>query len=169
MSTQLSRRVITALLITALAALGLAGSAQAKLTGNYTKFAQCPYKNLEVKKCIVLADQIRRSGARLKESADRQPGRPAGRLRQTGRRQSFPNSSPPQTASRSPKPPSRCRAVSPGSSTAKKSKISSCGSACEVTFENGLTGLNSTLELARPATEIRVSAKTTSRPKKAWR
>ena len=28
---------------------------------------------------------------------------------------------------------------------------------CEWTFENGLTGVNSTLELARPATEIRVS------------
>jgi len=28
--------------------------------------------------------------------------------------------------------------------------------ACEWTFENGITGLNSTLELARPATEIRV-------------
>ena len=28
---------------------------------------------------------------------------------------------------------------------------------CELTFENGVTGLNSTLELARPATEIRIS------------
>ena len=28
---------------------------------------------------------------------------------------------------------------------------------CEVTFENGLTGLNSTLELAKPASEIRIS------------
>src|SRR6478735_9728091 len=47
------RAVATALLAVALAALGLAGTAQAKLTGNYTKFAQCPYANLEVKKCIV--------------------------------------------------------------------------------------------------------------------
>ena len=39
---------------------------------------------------------------------------------------------------------------------------------CEVTFENGLTGLNATLELARPATEIS-SLETTSPPKKAWR
>jgi hypothetical protein len=29
--------------------------------------------------------------------------------------------------------------------------------ACEFTFENGLTGVNSTVELARPATEIRIS------------
>src|ERR1700755_2514407 len=47
------RRVVgTALLVVALAALGLAATAQAKLVGNYTKFAQCPYANLEVKKCI---------------------------------------------------------------------------------------------------------------------
>ena len=48
-----TRVVATALLAVALAALGLAGSAQAKLTGNYTKFAQCPYNNkTEVKKCL---------------------------------------------------------------------------------------------------------------------
>src|SRR3954469_23609921 len=47
-----TRVVATALLAVALTALGLAGVAQAKLVGNYTKFAQCPYTNLEVKKCI---------------------------------------------------------------------------------------------------------------------
>src|SRR3954470_6339734 len=47
-----TRVVATALLAVALTALGLAGVAQAKLVGNYTKFAQCPYANLEVKKCI---------------------------------------------------------------------------------------------------------------------
>src|SRR5690242_13085403 len=45
-------RASIALLITALVALGLASSAQAKLTGNYTRFSQCPYSNLEVKKCV---------------------------------------------------------------------------------------------------------------------
>jgi len=48
------KRVVgTALLVVCLAALGLAGAAQAKLTGNYTRFAQCPYANPEVRKCIV--------------------------------------------------------------------------------------------------------------------
>src|SRR4029077_10849271 len=46
------RAVATALLAVALAALGLAGQAQAKLTGNYTKFVQCPFPNTEVRKCI---------------------------------------------------------------------------------------------------------------------
>jgi hypothetical protein len=41
-----------ALLAVAVAALGLAGGASAKLVGNYTRFAQCPYKTAEVSKCI---------------------------------------------------------------------------------------------------------------------
>ena len=61
---------VVALLALALAALGLAGSAQAKLVGNYTKFAQCPYLNTEVKKCIYSMTGIRGSGARQKGSAD---------------------------------------------------------------------------------------------------
>ena len=32
--------------------LSFAGVAQAKLTGNYTKFVNCPYNNEEVRKCI---------------------------------------------------------------------------------------------------------------------
>ena len=53
MRLQLSKgRALAALLIASLAVLGIAGTAQAKLTGNYTRFAQCPYENLEVKKCI---------------------------------------------------------------------------------------------------------------------
>ena len=46
-------RFAVAFLLTALVAFGLAASAQAKLVGEYVKFAQCPYTNLEVKKCIV--------------------------------------------------------------------------------------------------------------------
>src|SRR3954447_13698463 len=47
-----ARVLTTALLAVALAALGLAGTAQAKLVGEFTKFANCPYKNTEVKKCV---------------------------------------------------------------------------------------------------------------------
>jgi hypothetical protein len=44
--------VVTVLLAVAVAALGLAGGASAKLVGNYTKFAQCPFTNPEASKCI---------------------------------------------------------------------------------------------------------------------
>jgi hypothetical protein len=47
-----TRAVCTAVIVVALAALGLAGSASAKLVGNYTKFAQCPFANPEASKCI---------------------------------------------------------------------------------------------------------------------
>src|ERR1700704_1747115 len=47
-----ARAVGAVLAVIAFAALALAGTASAKLTGNYTKFAQCPFANLEVKKCI---------------------------------------------------------------------------------------------------------------------
>ena len=52
MRTHSKRRAVSALLLAALAALALSASAQAKLTGKYTKFAQCPYTNTEVRKCI---------------------------------------------------------------------------------------------------------------------
>ena len=42
-----------ALLIAALAVLALSASAQAKLTGAFTRFANCPYKNAEVRRCLV--------------------------------------------------------------------------------------------------------------------
>src|SRR5436309_15040459 len=54
-----TRALATALLAVALAALGLAGSAQAKLTGNYTKFLNCTYTNEQVLKCI---DSVTESG-----------------------------------------------------------------------------------------------------------
>jgi hypothetical protein len=41
-----------ALLVTALGTLSLAGSASAKLTGDFRVFEQCPYANPEVRKCI---------------------------------------------------------------------------------------------------------------------
>jgi hypothetical protein len=50
----LSRRGVAGavLLVVALGALGLAGSAAAKLTGEFTKFQFCPYKTAEVQRCI---------------------------------------------------------------------------------------------------------------------
>src|SRR5436305_14947006 len=52
MQKHTTQRVLAVLLLAAIAVLGLSVSAQAKLTGNYVKFAQCPYKNEELNKCI---------------------------------------------------------------------------------------------------------------------
>ncbi len=52
MRHQRRRAVPIALLALALAALGFAGTAQAKLVGEFTKFKYCPWTNTEVKKCM---------------------------------------------------------------------------------------------------------------------
>ncbi len=52
MRKQRRRAVPAAVLAVALAALGLAGTAQAKLVEPFTKFQYCPYENTEVKKCL---------------------------------------------------------------------------------------------------------------------
>jgi len=47
-----TKRISFGLVVVALGALVIATAAQAKLTGEFEKFAQCPYTNLEVKKCL---------------------------------------------------------------------------------------------------------------------
>jgi hypothetical protein len=46
-----------ALFVIALAALGLAGSASAKLVGEFTKFQQCPWATPEVKECLYVQSE----------------------------------------------------------------------------------------------------------------
>ena len=46
------RVVCAAMLVVALASLGLAGSAQAKLVEPFTKFQYCPWHNAEVARCL---------------------------------------------------------------------------------------------------------------------
>jgi hypothetical protein len=46
------RAAPVALLALALAAVGFAGTAQAKLVGDFVKFQYCPWKTAEVKKCL---------------------------------------------------------------------------------------------------------------------
>lgn len=47
-----AKAVWTATCLVGLTALALAATASAKLTGAFTQFAQCPYTNTEVKKCM---------------------------------------------------------------------------------------------------------------------
>jgi hypothetical protein len=153
-------RVLVALLITALAAFGLAGTAQAKLTGNYTKFAQCPYANLEVKKCIV---SVTTSGEVVLGSKAVPIVNPvtlqggygaANEEKEEAFFAKFFEASNKITLSKAPQPVPGGLA---GLVNCKEISEPFLRFSCELTFENGLTGLNSTLELAKPASEIRVS------------
>jgi hypothetical protein len=145
-----------ALAVLALAALALAGPAAAKLPPAYAKFANCPYKNPEASKCIYSTTV----GGEVVLGSKKVPivkpvvlqgayteGDAAGNSK-------FLAATNGVTLSKAPQPVPgglaglvNCKAISDFFL-----RIS-----CEVTFENGVTGLNSTLELARPASEIVVN------------
>jgi len=149
------RRVAcTALLAVALAALGLAGTAQAKLTGNYERFAQCPYSNLEVKKCIYSTTE---SGEVVLGSKKVPIEKPVilqgGYGKAVEGVSSFYAASNGISLSKAPQNvPGGLLGIVPEASQPPLVKA-----LIKFFFENSLTGVNSTLELAKPASEIRVS------------
>jgi hypothetical protein len=149
-------RAIVALLIAALAALALSASAQAKLTGAFTRFAQCPYKNPEVRKCL---HAVTESGEVVLGSKKVPIVNPvtlqggAGPLNEEEYAQMFPATNG-VTLSKTPQPVPGGLA---GLVNCKEIKEPFLRFSCELTLENGLTGVNSTLELARPVSEVMIS------------
>ncbi len=151
-----TKALATALALVALAALGFAGSASAKLTGNYTKFAQCPYSNLEVKKCIYSTTSsgevvLGNKKVPILKPAVLQGG--YGAIQESGFSK-FYEATNGITLSKAPQ---NVPGGLAGFVNCKEISNFLLRISCEVTFENGLTGVNSTLELARPANEILVS------------
>ncbi len=148
------RALATALLAVALAALGLAGSAQAKLTGEFTRFAQCPYTNLEVKKCIL---STTKSGevvlGNKKVPIEKPVILQGGAGKQVEGIAPFFAATNGITLSKAPQNvPGGLLGIVPDASSPALVKA-----LIKFFLENSLTGVNSTLELAKPATEIRVS------------
>jgi hypothetical protein len=156
MRTHSKGRVLVALLIAALAVLGLSAQAQAKLTGEFTRFANCPYKNPEVRKCIYAVTE---SGEVVLGSKKVPIVKPV--ILQGGRGpieedefSKFYGATNGVTLSKAAQPVPGGLA---GIINCKEISDFFLRISCEVTFENGVTGLNSTLELAKPATSIRIS------------
>ncbi len=148
------RALATALLAVALAALGLAGTAQAKLTGEYTKFAQCPYTNLEVKKCLLSTTT---SGevvlGNKKVPIEKPVVLQGGAGKQVEGVAPFFAATNGITLSKAPQNvPGGLLGIVPEASSPALVKA-----LIKFFLENSLTGVNATLELAKPATEIRVS------------
>jgi len=151
-----TRVVATALLAVALAALGLAGSAQAKLTGNYTRFAQCPYTNLEVRRCLVSTTN---SGEVVLGSKKVPIEKPVvlqggyGPANEETEIAKFYGATNGITLSKAPQNvPGGLLGIVPDASSPALVKA-----LIKFFLENSLTGVNSTLELALPASEIQVS------------
>lgn len=143
-----------ALLVVALAALGFAGPAQAKLTGNFTKFAQCPYKNAEVKKCIYAVTE---SGEMVLGSKKVPIESPVvlqgGYGKQVAGIAPFFEATNKETLAKVPQNvPGGLLGIVP---EAKQNWL--VKKLIKFFFENSLTGLNASLELAKPASEIRIS------------
>ena len=146
------RAACTALLALALAALGLAGTAQAKLTGNYTRFAQCPFTKAETSRCIVSTTE---SGEVILGSKTVPITSPvvlqggytefdgSGNAKFVAAANGITLSKAPQSV------PGGLAGIVPKESSSPLVKA-----LVKFFFENSLTGLNSTLELARPANEI---------------
>jgi hypothetical protein len=144
-----------ALMALALAALGLAGSAQAKLTGEFTRFGNCEYKSLTVKKCIVSTTESGEVVLGNKKVPIEKPVTLQGGYAKAGEDgfATFYGATNGITLSKAPQNvPGGLLGIVPEASSPFLVKA-----LIKFFLENKLTGVNSTLELAKPASEIKVS------------
>jgi hypothetical protein len=150
------RAVGTAMLALAIALLAFAGPARAKLTGEFVKFANCPYTNPEVKKCLYSPTE----GGEVVLGSKKVPivntavlqggfGKPVEKVSKF-----YPPTNGTPTLSKAAQPVPGGLA---GLVNCKEISNLILKASCELAFENGLTGVNSTLELARPASEIEIA------------
>ena len=167
MNRHLRTRLLAALSVAALVSIAFAGSASAKLVGEFTNFQYCPRTNAEVKKCIhsiteggsvtlgsktvpVVNDAVLQGGFGA-------PNKETRISKFFGATEGKPTLQPVAQ----PVPGGLAGLVN-------CPEISNfiLRAACEWTFENALTGLDSTLELAGPATNIEISESNMSRKEK---
>jgi len=152
-----TRALCAALVVVALAALGLAGTASAKLTGLYARFEQCPYANTEVKRCLY---SVTESGEVVLGSSKVPITKPVVLQGGLGKFDEETGFTPFFGATNGVTLQKVAQPVPGGLAgilNCKEIKEPILRASCELVFENGATGLNSTLELARPANEIKVS------------
>lgn len=159
MNKNKTRVVCTALVAVALAALGLAGSASAKLVGEFTKFEFCPYKTAGVDRCIQSVTNggeivLGTKKVTIEKAVTLQGGytEPAesGEEAEFSKFVAATNGITLSKASQNV-PGGLLGIVPPEKSPTLVKALSA------FFFENALTGVSSTLELAKPASEIRIS------------
>jgi hypothetical protein len=151
------RRVAAiALLALALAGLSFAGTAAAKLVGNYTKFVQCPFSNLEVKRCLYSVTESGEVVLGSKKVTLEKPVTLQGGVGKASEETGFAPffaAANGITLSKAPQNvPGGLLGIVP-----EEKQNWLVKKLIKFFFENSLTGLNATLELAKPATEIKIS------------
>jgi hypothetical protein len=160
MKSRQTRRTCIALLLVALCSLAFVGSAGAKLTGEFTKFKFCPYTTKGVSRCLVSVT----NGGEVVLGNKKVPI--VNPVTLQGGYSEFEEEGP-ETGF------SKFFAATNGVTLSKAAQPVPGGLAglvnckeignfllrisCEATFENGLTGVDSVLELAKPASDIRIS------------
>lgn len=147
--------VVAAVMVAAVATAGLAASASA-FSGEYAEFNNCPVKNPEAVKCqfatttggeVVLGSKkVPIVNPAVLQGGYGFPEEPAFLAPFIA-----PTSGPTLSAASQPVPGGLAGLVN-----CKEISNFIVRTSCEWVFENGLTGLNSTLELARPANEVKV-------------
>ena len=146
-----TRAVCTALAAVALAALCLAGSASAKLTGAFTVFQQCPWTNAEANRCLY---SLTESGevvlGNKKVPIEKAVTLQAGYTLPVAEFSKLVAATNGITLSKTPQNvPGGLLGIVPEASSPPLVKA-----LIKFFFENSLTGVNSTLELAKPANEV---------------
>lgn len=155
---KMAAKFSAAMLVVALAAVGFAGSASA-YSGEWAAFNNCPVTNPAVDKClhsVTIGGKVKLGKKDVPiinpVTLDGGVGIPSEGPEEEFSK--FYGGANGTTLSKTPQPV-------PGGLTGlvncKEISNFIVRIACEAVFENGLTGVNSTLELAKPATDIRVS------------
>jgi hypothetical protein len=150
---------LAVIMAVALFALGLASFAQAKLTGEFTKFQFCPYTKAEVKRCIYSPN----TGGEVKLGKKSVPiekevvlqggyGAEAEEGSEAGFSKFYEATNGITLSKAAQNVPGGLAGIVPEASSPPLVKA-----LIKFFFENKITGLTSTLELAKPASEIRVS------------
>jgi hypothetical protein len=151
-----TRVVCTAMLAVALASLGLVGSAQAKLVEPFTKFQYCPWKNAEVARCVYALTEGGEVKLGNKTVPIEKPVLLQGGISEPNETTKFSKFFEPTnkiTLSKAAQNvPGGLAGIVPEASSSPLVKALS-----KFFFENKITGLTSTLELAKPASEIKMS------------
>lgn len=144
----------TALIAIALTALGFAGSASAKLVGEYTKFQECPWTTAGVNKCLYSITE----GGEVVLGSKKVPivnptiiqGGVTSPSEELGGFSKLVAAKNGITLSKTPQPvPGGLAGIVPPESSPPLVKA-----AIAFFFENGLTGVNSTLEIAGSPSKV---------------
>jgi hypothetical protein len=148
--------VCVAMFAVLLASLGFAGSASAKLTGEFVRFQHCPYKNPEVSRCVHAVTEGGEVTLGSKTVPIVNPVTLQGGYTDPEEEGEFVNlfgATNGETLTKAPQPvPGGLLGLVPPENSPLLVKM-----LVELAAENGLTGVNSTLEIAGSPSDIKIN------------